>query len=162
MASKQTTLDELSHLLINPSRLTILNDSEVGSGGYGEVYLATLDGTSKVAIKQLRIIPAGGTKARAAIVSHPPFFPSHYRSESLSAPCKRAKDMGESKAPECTEARRLLLERQLQLRPACIPLHGKWKYHRLYEKQSGGNRDPTKLCELTHLSVGWSSIISIV
>lgn len=69
MALQRSTLEDLAYLLINPSRLTILNDSEVGSGGYGEVCLATLDGSLKVAVKQLRIIQARGTKARVAMVS---------------------------------------------------------------------------------------------
>ncbi|KIO29779.1 hypothetical protein M407DRAFT_226289 [Tulasnella calospora MUT 4182] len=58
----RSTLDELAYLLIEPSRLTILKDSEVGSGGYGEVCLATLDETSKVAVKQLRIVQAKGIR----------------------------------------------------------------------------------------------------
>lgn len=63
----QSTLDELAHLLINPSRLTIPKDSEIGSGGYGEVCLATLDGSSKVAVKLLRVIQARGTRIRVAM-----------------------------------------------------------------------------------------------
>ncbi|KAG8950551.1 hypothetical protein FRC04_007370 [Tulasnella sp. 424] len=63
----QLTLDELGHLLIDPSRLTILNDFELGIGGYGDVCLATLDESSKVAVKQLRIIQAKGTRLRVAM-----------------------------------------------------------------------------------------------
>ncbi|KAG8925949.1 hypothetical protein FRC01_009507 [Tulasnella sp. 417] len=63
----QATLDELAHLLLEPSRLTIIKDSEVGSGGYWAVCLAMLDATSKVAVKQLRIIQAKGMRVRVAV-----------------------------------------------------------------------------------------------
>ncbi|KAG8921483.1 hypothetical protein FRC01_000226 [Tulasnella sp. 417] len=66
-AMLKSTLDELAHLLINPSRLFITNGSEIGSGGYGEVCLATLDGVGKVAVKQLRIMQVQGTKVRVAM-----------------------------------------------------------------------------------------------
>ncbi|KAG9048664.1 hypothetical protein FS837_012292 [Tulasnella sp. UAMH 9824] len=64
---QQSTLSELAHLLTDPSRLSIVKDSEVGCGGYGDVYLATLDGTLKVAVKQLRIVLARGTRVRVAM-----------------------------------------------------------------------------------------------
>ncbi|KAG8950556.1 hypothetical protein FRC04_007375 [Tulasnella sp. 424] len=63
----QLILDEFEHLSINPSRITILKDSELGIGGYGEVCLATLDGSSQVAVKQLRIVQAKGTRIRLAV-----------------------------------------------------------------------------------------------
>lgn len=58
----QSTLGDLAHLFLDPSRLTVLNDSRVGSGGYGEVWLAKLDGSSRV----IRIIPALGIGSRIA------------------------------------------------------------------------------------------------
>lgn len=61
------TLSELAHLLVDPVRLIVPQGSEIGSGGYGEVCLAMLDGTSKVAVKQLRIIQASGTRVRVAM-----------------------------------------------------------------------------------------------
>ncbi|KAG8926307.1 hypothetical protein FRC01_009030 [Tulasnella sp. 417] len=61
----QSTLDELAHLLINPSRLTIAKG--IGSGGYGEVSLATLDGSTEVAVKELRIIGAQAAETRARV-----------------------------------------------------------------------------------------------
>ncbi|KAG8899645.1 hypothetical protein FRC00_001160, partial [Tulasnella sp. 408] len=45
----------------------IIDGSEVGFGGYGEVYLATLDGASTVAVKQLRIIQTKDVRIRAAM-----------------------------------------------------------------------------------------------
>ncbi|KIO30782.1 hypothetical protein M407DRAFT_20107 [Tulasnella calospora MUT 4182] len=42
-------------------------DSEIGFGGFGEVYLAMLDGSLKVAVKQLRIIQTKGIRARVAM-----------------------------------------------------------------------------------------------
>ncbi|KAG8921485.1 hypothetical protein FRC01_000228 [Tulasnella sp. 417] len=61
----QSTLDELAHFLINPSRLTITKG--IGSGGYGEVSLATLDGSTEVAVKELRIIGAQAAETRARV-----------------------------------------------------------------------------------------------
>ncbi|KAG8896340.1 hypothetical protein FRC00_006106, partial [Tulasnella sp. 408] len=63
----QLTLDELAHLLIKPSQLNILNESEVGSGGYGQVFFATLNGSAKVAVKQLRMTHAEGMRIRGAM-----------------------------------------------------------------------------------------------
>ncbi|KAG8951679.1 hypothetical protein FRC00_007140, partial [Tulasnella sp. 408] len=40
---------------------------KIGSGGYGEVCLAKLDGWSEVAVKELRIIQAKGTRVRVAM-----------------------------------------------------------------------------------------------
>ncbi|KAG9040641.1 hypothetical protein FS837_000370, partial [Tulasnella sp. UAMH 9824] len=45
----------------------VIEDSEVGFGGYGDVYLATLDGVSKVAVKQLRIIQTKAVRVRVAM-----------------------------------------------------------------------------------------------
>ncbi|KAG8912159.1 hypothetical protein FRC00_005136, partial [Tulasnella sp. 408] len=69
MTLQHSTLEELAHLLIQPARLTIQKDLEVGSGGYGDVCLATLDGVFKVAVKQLRIVQVQGTRVRVAMVS---------------------------------------------------------------------------------------------
>ncbi|KAG9040565.1 hypothetical protein FS837_000453 [Tulasnella sp. UAMH 9824] len=66
-AALQSTLKQLAYLRIESSRLTIENDSEVGNGGFGDVYIATLDGSSRVAVKQLRIIRATGTQVRVAM-----------------------------------------------------------------------------------------------
>ncbi|KAG9048658.1 hypothetical protein FS837_012286 [Tulasnella sp. UAMH 9824] len=63
----QLTLNELAHLLIKPSQLSILNASKIGSGGYGEVFFATLDGSAKVAVKQLRITHAQEMRIRVAM-----------------------------------------------------------------------------------------------
>ena len=47
--------------------------AQVGQGGYGEVFLARLDGPSEtqatVAVKQLRIVQAKGVRRRVATVS---------------------------------------------------------------------------------------------
>ncbi|KIO15461.1 hypothetical protein M407DRAFT_211886 [Tulasnella calospora MUT 4182] len=48
-----STLDELVYLSIPPSRLTILDSSEVGCGRYGEVLLATLDSSSQTPTSEL-------------------------------------------------------------------------------------------------------------
>ncbi|KAG9026664.1 hypothetical protein FS837_004538 [Tulasnella sp. UAMH 9824] len=45
----------------------VIDDSEIGFGGYGDVYLATLDGSSKVAVKQLRIIQKKAVRIRVAM-----------------------------------------------------------------------------------------------
>lgn len=63
----QSTLTQLAHLLIESSRLSVIDDSEVGFGGYGDVFLATLDGSSKVAVKQLRIIQTKAVRVRVAM-----------------------------------------------------------------------------------------------
>ncbi|KAG8964315.1 hypothetical protein FRC05_003865 [Tulasnella sp. 425] len=68
----QSTLDNLSHLLIPPSRITLENGVELGVGGYGQVFLAVLgspDSQTKVAVKQLRIVQALEVRRRVAIVS---------------------------------------------------------------------------------------------
>lgn len=46
-----------------------MDGSEVGSGAYGEVFFATLDGSEKVAVKQLRIVHVEA--ARIAMVRPP-------------------------------------------------------------------------------------------
>ncbi|KAG8955082.1 hypothetical protein FRC04_009539 [Tulasnella sp. 424] len=67
----RSTLDELIHLLIPPSRLTIMDSSEIGSGKYGEVLLAKLDGSSQtptsVAVKELRTVGTRGVRRRVAL-----------------------------------------------------------------------------------------------
>ncbi|KAG8901620.1 hypothetical protein FRC00_005928 [Tulasnella sp. 408] len=76
----EATFSELSHLLIKPARLTVEEEeAELGAGGFGEVYLATLDKSStsrrKVAVKQLRMVEASVRLARElkvwAKVRHP-------------------------------------------------------------------------------------------
>lgn len=64
----RSTLDELAHLLIDPVRLAVHHDSELGRGGFGNVCLAILDGSMKVAVKQLRvdIICSQGMRVRVA------------------------------------------------------------------------------------------------
>ncbi|KAG8962358.1 Ras GTPase [Tulasnella sp. 425] len=64
------TLAELAHLLILPSKLTILDSSEVGCGRYGEVLLATLGGSqgpTYVAVKELRTVGTRGVRHRLAL-----------------------------------------------------------------------------------------------
>ncbi|KAG9042650.1 hypothetical protein FS837_010601 [Tulasnella sp. UAMH 9824] len=63
----QSTLEQLASLLIEPSRLVIAHHSELGAGGHAEVYLATLDGSLKVAVKELRIPKTTGSRVRAAM-----------------------------------------------------------------------------------------------
>ncbi|KAG8922859.1 hypothetical protein FRC01_013513 [Tulasnella sp. 417] len=67
----QSTLDDLSHLAVQPSDLTLEDDTEIGAGGYGEVFLAILDRSSlapmKVAVKQLRVAQAKGFRRRVAL-----------------------------------------------------------------------------------------------
>lgn len=147
MTPQRSTLDELTHLLINPSRLNILSTSEIGSGGYGEVYLATLDGMSRVASKQLRLVQAEGSRTRAAIVSTSLSLTPPFPLTRLSASRQRTESMGQSKTPQCPGTRRLLFERKLRLRPAYISLYGKWKYHRVFEANSSDHRNTTELCE---------------
>ncbi|KAG8907500.1 hypothetical protein FRC01_007655 [Tulasnella sp. 417] len=69
---QETILDNLSHLVIPPSQLIFEKDAGIGTGGYGEVYLAVLTGPSntppkKVAVKKLRIVQAKETRRRTAI-----------------------------------------------------------------------------------------------
>ncbi|KAG8964312.1 hypothetical protein FRC05_003862 [Tulasnella sp. 425] len=66
----QSTLDNLFHLLINPSQITLEGATEIGVGGYGRVFLATLESSDsqiKVAVKQLRIVQAIEDRRRVAI-----------------------------------------------------------------------------------------------
>ncbi|KAG8913794.1 hypothetical protein FRC00_001575 [Tulasnella sp. 408] len=69
----KATFSELSHLLIKPARLTVEEEeAELGAGGFGEVYLATLDKSSKsrrrkVAVKQLRMVEASVISRRIAL-----------------------------------------------------------------------------------------------
>ncbi|KAG8964317.1 hypothetical protein FRC05_003867, partial [Tulasnella sp. 425] len=66
----QSTLDDLSHLIIPRERLTLENDVELGVGRYGEVFLAVLEASDlriKVAVKQLRIVQSKGVRRRVAI-----------------------------------------------------------------------------------------------
>ncbi|KAG8955752.1 hypothetical protein FRC04_007743 [Tulasnella sp. 424] len=66
----QSTLGELSHLLIPPSRIALENDVELGVGGYGQVFLAVLqssDSQTKVAVKELRIPQAKEVRRDVAI-----------------------------------------------------------------------------------------------
>lgn len=68
-------LKDLKHLVIPLKQLTILDSSQIGSGGYGEVVLATLGTSSRqpnprqVAVKQLRTVGTSGTRIRVALVS---------------------------------------------------------------------------------------------
>ncbi|KAG8955085.1 hypothetical protein FRC04_009542 [Tulasnella sp. 424] len=67
----RSTLDDLIHFLIPSSRLTIMDSSEIGCGRYGEVLLATLDGSSQtpilVAVKELRAVGTRGVRKRMAL-----------------------------------------------------------------------------------------------
>ncbi|KAG8916432.1 hypothetical protein FRC01_003153 [Tulasnella sp. 417] len=68
----QSTLNDLSHLVVPPSQLAFEDDAEIGCGGYGEVYLAHLTKSSetppqKVAVKQLRIVQSKEVRRRIAI-----------------------------------------------------------------------------------------------
>ncbi|KAG8928418.1 signal transducing kinase of the PAK, partial [Tulasnella sp. 417] len=66
---QDATFSELAYLLVIPARLT-LEETQLGVGGFGEVYLATLDKSSKsprkVALKQLRIVQANAGSQRIA------------------------------------------------------------------------------------------------
>ncbi|KAG9018582.1 hypothetical protein FRB90_011304 [Tulasnella sp. 427] len=57
---------ELAELQVNPTRLKILRGKKLGSGGYGDVWLATLDGSLEVAVKELRIGPLELASVRIA------------------------------------------------------------------------------------------------
>lgn len=67
----QSTLDDLSHFAVQPSDLTFEDEPEIGAGGYGEVFLATLVRSStapvKVAVKQLRMVQAKAIRRRVAL-----------------------------------------------------------------------------------------------
>ncbi|KAG8946163.1 hypothetical protein FRC04_012018 [Tulasnella sp. 424] len=67
----RAVLEDLEHLVISPSRLTILDGFQVGSGGYGEVVLAKLDAAGlsarEVAVKQLRTVGTNGLRMRVAL-----------------------------------------------------------------------------------------------
>ncbi|KAG8920117.1 hypothetical protein FRC00_010478, partial [Tulasnella sp. 408] len=64
------TLEELSHLLIPPDRLRVVDGSELGSGNYGEVVLGILDESSPtprdVAVKRLKAVGTRGERVRLA------------------------------------------------------------------------------------------------
>ncbi|KAG8946164.1 hypothetical protein FRC04_012019 [Tulasnella sp. 424] len=67
----RAVLQGLEHFVIHPSRLTTLNSSHIGSGGYGEVILAKLDESElsarEVAVKQLRTVGTNGVRIRVAL-----------------------------------------------------------------------------------------------
>ncbi|KAG8891972.1 hypothetical protein FRC00_012864 [Tulasnella sp. 408] len=69
-AALEETLSSLEHLQIQSSRLEIKENTEVGSGGYGEVLLATMDSAlpsaREVAVKQLRAVGTRGIRVRMA------------------------------------------------------------------------------------------------
>lgn len=65
-------MDKLSHLLIIPERLTIVEDVHLGYGDIADVFLAKLDESSRtrdVAVKQLRTGWLGGDRVRLGKVS---------------------------------------------------------------------------------------------
>ncbi|KAG9041015.1 Negative regulator of mitotic exit [Tulasnella sp. UAMH 9824] len=95
----QSVLDDLTHLSVAPSRLTIKDSTEVGCGRYGEVLLATLDESSErptpVAVKELRTVETRGVRKRIALrlarelriwakMNHPNLLPliGYYLSEN--------------------------------------------------------------------------------
>lgn len=58
---QQQILGGVTHRLINPSRLTgIKEGTKFGTEDWGVVYLAMLDGSSKVLVKRLQIIQLSG------------------------------------------------------------------------------------------------------
>ncbi|KAG8917003.1 hypothetical protein FRC01_002726 [Tulasnella sp. 417] len=75
------TLEELAHLLIPPERLRLIENSELGSGTYGEVIVGTLDESSPsakdVAVKRLKAVGTRGERRLArelniwAKIKHP-------------------------------------------------------------------------------------------
>ncbi|KAG8926527.1 hypothetical protein FRC01_008732 [Tulasnella sp. 417] len=95
----QSALGDLTHLSVPPSRLTIMDSTQIGCGKYGEVLLAKLVGSSQapilVAVKELRPIETRGVRQRIALrlvrelkiwakVSHPNILPlvGYYLSEN--------------------------------------------------------------------------------
>ncbi|KAG8961163.1 hypothetical protein FRC00_013062 [Tulasnella sp. 408] len=95
----QSTLEDLTHLSVPPSQLTIMPSTEIGSGKYGEVLLAVLDRGSQiptpVAVKELRNVGTRGVRGRVALrlarelkiwarLNHPNILPliGYYLSEN--------------------------------------------------------------------------------
>ncbi|KAG8950766.1 hypothetical protein FRC04_007185 [Tulasnella sp. 424] len=66
-SSKWSGLKNVEHLFIQPRRLKIKEGSQVGAGGFGEVMLATLDKSTEVAVKQLKIPGLIGSQERLAL-----------------------------------------------------------------------------------------------
>ncbi|KAG8914874.1 hypothetical protein FRC01_003880, partial [Tulasnella sp. 417] len=86
----RSALEDVTHLSVPPSRLTIIPNTEIGWGKYGEVVQAILDGSSQtpvhVAVKELRNVGTRDGRGRIALrlarelkiwakVNHPNILP---------------------------------------------------------------------------------------
>ena len=65
---------------LSPSRLNI-NPAPFASGGFGDVYTGSLDGSS-VCIKRVRVYSKDGSQNTAKVHSDSIAFPAHHRSQN--------------------------------------------------------------------------------
>ncbi|KAG8911430.1 hypothetical protein FRC01_005717, partial [Tulasnella sp. 417] len=73
LVQKRSALEDVTHLSVPPSRLTIIPNTEIGWGKYGEVVQAILDGSSQtpihVAVKELRNVGTRDGRGRIALTN---------------------------------------------------------------------------------------------